>query len=369
MRSSTLAALIVAVAIVSFGAAFFGFQAYSRHEEEAKMTRQFEVLVSEDTARTEMIVKKFLSRRPGSASESEYEDEFNKDVESREKIIVEAKVLPHDFTPELRNGFIELLNLENDLSRAMKLLSEKEWDAREGEYYQNQFEPPTSVAAHVVIAAVDCAMASEKRLQSLTSEKHVAYAPVLSSLEPGSWHHTEDYLRISVTASNSNSAYSNQPARSLQAVDFKNLAYQLDGTTVVMRDGAFSQRENLSSYSANLDDIWYFDTTDGVPRHALISMQATGCGGSCSSTGYLFLFELRNEHPIIVQQLEFDAHANGTGASFDETAGLLRVKSKSWDGSPNCCAQRLDVVSYKWSKNGFLQSKVWVEAAPQHATK
>jgi hypothetical protein len=376
MRSSKSAALIVAIVVVLFFATLFGFRAYSRHEaariaqelelaEEAKVMHQFEALVSEDTARTELTWANILQSPVSTGRNIRFE--LSKDVDNREKIIVQTKVLPQTFSPDLRKGFVDLLSAENELARAMTNMDEEE---HKYSIFQDQYAhpwSPTSISAHVLLTALNSAIASEKSFQSLTSGKSVAYTPVLSPLQPKIQRSVDGYLLMTISLSSPNITYP-QSARTLQTLNFKDMAYQLEGTTALMRDGTFSQRENYSSYSAKLDNIWYLEGSDATRQHALISIEATGCGGSCSSTGYLFLFELKDKHPVVVEQLEFDDHAYGAGASFNANSGLLVVKSKSEDGSPNCCAQRLDVISYKWNGH-FEEIERRVEAAPEQPKK
>jgi hypothetical protein len=219
MRKSQVFVLLVAVACLSFIAGSFGLRRYSQYEqakiakeaeiaEQAKLNRQFEAMVAEDSARTEITLNKVLSGQL-----STYTDtlgEFDKDVASREKAIIGAKALPQTFSPELRQGFVELLAAENDLANAMRLMTEKERDvaweqqqAREWRDHLNEGWEPVStqriilehesglahamyeapVAANSVLVCLGKTTESEVKFQGIASRQNVPYSPTVAKVQ------------------------------------------------------------------------------------------------------------------------------------------------------------------------------------------
>jgi hypothetical protein len=116
------------------------------------------------------------------------------------------------------------------------------------------------------------------------------------------------------------------------------------------------QRQSGSKYeSTRLNDIFCVKREDGE-RRALVITKWVACIDLCASIGIAQLFELRSGQPVITQQFVFDAHADGTGATFNDRALALTVTGRSDDGSPACCARSLDVVTYQWRGNEFKQA-------------
>jgi hypothetical protein len=67
------------------------------------------------------------------------------------------------------------------------------------------------------------------------------------------------------------------------------------------------------------------------------------------------VYTIRSGHPVVTQQFAFDSHAAGTGVKLDEKSLILTITGRSDDGSPNCCAENFDVVSYRWEQDKFVQ--------------
>jgi hypothetical protein len=129
---------------------------------------------------------------------------------------------------------------------------------------------------------------------------------------------------------------------SLNESDFLKLIYP----SAADRDGITVQK------------TWYFDVHPEGDEHALVWINL----GDKHTAGQLFLFALNNGRPILVQQFDFDMYADGAGASFDRDAGTIGIKSRSDDGSPECCAQHLDIASYRWNGSSFEEQQHRVEA-------
>ncbi len=141
------------------------------------------------------------------------------------------------------------------------------------------------------------------------------------------------------------------------AIDFKNI--HMFGAnanlTANLKDGRYKRQSGSKYESARLNDVFCVKREDGE-RRALVITKWVACIDFCASIGIAQLFELRLGQPVITQQFVFDAHAEGTSATFNERAFTLTVTGRSDDGSPACCARNLDVVTYQWQGSEFKQA-------------
>jgi hypothetical protein len=170
----------------------------------------------------------------------------------------------------------------------------------------------------------------------------------------GSSAYAQDY-RPAVKLSSQNFAYKANAA-TIKGVKFSDLTYPLGDENVTLKNGAFDRDEAGNFANANLQHIWPFDIVNGEPRRALVSLNYTFGGGSSNSNGFLFVFEIRDGHPVITQRFVYDAQAGGAGESFNAATGKLIVKGRSNDDSPHCCAKSLDEVTYSWTARGFVRT-------------
>ena len=141
---------------------------------------------------------------------------------------------------------------------------------------------------------------------------------------------------------------------SLDNVDFKNLrVFWFSGTKpdsgARLRNGTFKHRGKGGYEEVNLDLVEFLDSQDGAVRHAVIDLDWHDCGGSCTVVGRVQVFALQSGHPTVVQEIEYDRHALGTGAHFDANTRTLTIIGRSDDHSPNCCPKTLDVVRFEWN--------------------
>ncbi|HYM78299.1 MAG TPA: hypothetical protein VE377_20165 [Candidatus Dormibacteraeota bacterium] len=146
---------------------------------------------------------------------------------------------------------------------------------------------------------------------------------------------------------------------SLEKVDFKNFRvfYQPGDSSdrgVVLRDGKYSKRDQGGYEEVILEYVEVFKPSTEAEQHALISLHWTDCGGSCTTLGRIQVFTLRDSHPTIVQQIEYDRHAEGTGATFNSMTGHLDVVARADDHSPNCCPMHLDIMRFDWNGKRFV---------------
>jgi hypothetical protein len=140
-------------------------------------------------------------------------------------------------------------------------------------------------------------------------------------------------------------------------VDFENIRVfgENRGYTAQLKDGKYKHRLDSGYEAVSLDHVFCVEPRDGNARHAIIVLSWLDCGGSCTSTGVVQLIAVRAAHAVIKQQFVFDSHATGTGAAFDGKTRTLKITGRTQDDSPNCCARNLDVVTYQWGKNKFVQ--------------
>ena len=137
---------------------------------------------------------------------------------------------------------------------------------------------------------------------------------------------------------------------SLRDLDFQNIAvvWYRNGRrdpTAHLENGSFTQRdETAGGEYVTLDLVQVLDGG----QYAVIDVSWRSCGGSCSESGLVQVFELQSGHPTVVEQISYGRHAPGCGASFDEASRILIVTGRSSEPSPNCCPKSLDVMSFQW---------------------
>jgi hypothetical protein len=166
--------------------------------------------------------------------------------------------------------------------------------------------------------------------------------------------HTQDG---SVGTSYPNVAYS-PPVQTVRSIDFPNEKYSLD-TAVQLKNGKNEEAPDEGGIgdATELKNVWYLDN-----QRALVYLEHTF---GQMATGYVLLFELKNGHPVVTEEIDLNMYAAGTGASFDETSRELLVKSRSNDGSPVCCPKHMDVVSFRWNGTLFGKTTMRVDEIPQ----
>lgn len=147
---------------------------------------------------------------------------------------------------------------------------------------------------------------------------------------------------------------------SLHKVDFKNLkvfwfAGEEPDSGAKLRNGAYQRKSKDNSYEkVNLDLVEFLDTPKSSEQHAVIDLKWWDCGGSCTVVGRVQVFELQAGHPTVVQEIEYDRHAPGTGVQFDPRTQVLTIVGRSNDDTANCCPKNLDVIKFDWDGKKFV---------------
>jgi Protein of unknown function (DUF2939) len=126
-------------------------------------------------------------------------------------------------------------------------------------------------------------------------------------------------------------------------------------TWLPLKDGKHETKEDFGG-SSTITVKHVFCVGRGVGEHALLVTDWLSCGASCNDTGMVQVYEPQAGHPVLIQQIGFDSDAVGTDATFDKDSSTLTITGRSNDGSAHCCPQNLDVVTYQWEGQEFVQT-------------
>lgn len=136
---------------------------------------------------------------------------------------------------------------------------------------------------------------------------------------------------------------------SLMDLDFQNFTvfWYRNGKrepTAHLENGSFTRREPGDGEYVTLDLVKVLQGG----QYAVIDVSWRNCGGSCSESGLVQVFELQSGHPTVVEQISYGRHAPGCGALFDAASRILTVTGRSSEPSANCCPKSLDVMTFEW---------------------
>lgn len=149
------------------------------------------------------------------------------------------------------------------------------------------------------------------------------------------------------------------------AIDFSNtqIPGENESRSVRLKKGIYKNGSTSKYESVRLEHKYCLEDKDHKQR-ALVLTNWFDCSDGCTSTGVVQLFGVHAGQPVITQQFVFDSHAEGTGATFGDRSLTLTITTRSDDGSPSCCAQNLDVVTYGWQGTEFRQTSYRRVPAP-----
>lgn len=148
-----------------------------------------------------------------------------------------------------------------------------------------------------------------------------------------------------------------QTTESVCRVDFQNSRVFLGNDwSAQLTNGRYAKQGDLQSEQVDLKGVSCFGSGNG--ERALVTTEWRGCGADCQLSGVTQVFELRDGHPVISQQIEFNSKAQGAGSSFDASALTLTVigRSRYEADEGECCPKNLDVVTYRWQGQQFEQA-------------
>jgi len=150
-----------------------------------------------------------------------------------------------------------------------------------------------------------------------------------------------------------------QTIKSVCQIDFRNSRMFLSNDwNALLTNGSYEKHADLQSEYVNLGKVFCFNGGAGGDQYVLVTTEWRGCGADCQMTGVVQVFELRDGHPTIAQQIEFDSKAQGTGVIFDAESLTLTLvgRSRHEEDEAECCPKNLDVVTYRWEGQEFVQT-------------
>lgn len=143
---------------------------------------------------------------------------------------------------------------------------------------------------------------------------------------------------------------------SVCGIDFNNSQIVQGDSSVQLANGAYEKRNDVGTESVSLKNVFCLHESTNQTEHAVVATDWTGCGASCHSSGAVQIFALRDNRPVLTQELDFDSNALGSGATFDDKSQTLTISGRSTEESPDCCPKSLDVVTYRWEGQQFVQT-------------
>jgi hypothetical protein len=78
-------------------------------------------------------------------------------------------------------------------------------------------------------------------------------------------------------------------------------------TTARLQNGVFEDRQKDGGYTnIRFTDYQYFEYFKEQPNHALASISWSTAGASTTSVGMIQIFEVRDGHPVVTQQIRYN---------------------------------------------------------------
>jgi hypothetical protein len=122
---------------------------------------------------------------------------------------------------------------------------------------------------------------------------------------------------------------------SIHDVDFKNLKVYWHDQGVKLHEGSYRQKHKLGSDEVHLGLSEFLASSEGMVDHAVIDLEWHSCRVDCAVVGRVQVFRLQSEHPTLVQEIEYDRSASGTGMRFDRQSQILTITGRSNDHTLN----------------------------------
>lgn len=146
-----------------------------------------------------------------------------------------------------------------------------------------------------------------------------------------------------------------ESAENICGFDFRNSRMFAREYSVVLKNGRYAKQGNMGSETVDLKNMYCLH---GYADRALVVTEWTDCGATCGTmSGVAQVFELRNNHPVITQEIVFDSKMQGAGATFDENTLKLTIVGRYYDPEDaECCPKNFEVVTYGWQGHKFVQS-------------
>jgi len=156
---------------------------------------------------------------------------------------------------------------------------------------------------------------------------------------------------------------------SIRKADFRNLPI-LDpagkpAAGISLKDGHYKRDELGDHFSMDLDSVHYLSTsTPSKGDFALVLYSWFAAGGSSDQGGTAQVFTVSAGHLRSVQEIGWDTHfqAGGPTDSFDPSTNTLLIRSAHYiPGDAHCCVSAMDIVTFRWDGNRFIQSSIQTE--------
>ena len=146
-----------------------------------------------------------------------------------------------------------------------------------------------------------------------------------------------------------------QTMKSLRTVDFRNFQIHVfDARKSILIAKLRNGKYESNWASAHGSDWLRLNSVDFLGNHSefgVVSLSWVTTGASASAFGLVQVFTLREGHPVVVQQILFNARGCGTSASIRKNVGGLTVRGvHGWE---HCCPNTLDVLTFSWTGSSF----------------
>ena len=151
---------------------------------------------------------------------------------------------------------------------------------------------------------------------------------------------------------------------SIHDVDFKNLKVFWHDEGVKLHNGSYQQKHKLGYDEVHLGRSEFLASSEGMVDHAIIDLEWHSCRVDCAVVGRVQVFALQSEHPTLVQEIEYDRSAPGTGMRFDRQSQTLTITGRSDDHTLKCCPEHLDIMNFRWDGKSFIFRDAKTEAIP-----
>ena len=128
-------------------------------------------------------------------------------------------------------------------------------------------------------------------------------------------------------------------------------------TTARLQNGVFENRQKDGTFTnIRFIDYQYFEYFKEQPNHALASISWSTAGSSESSSGttsvgLLQVFEVRDGHALVTQQIRYNRLGEGVGATFNPSTLALTVRGiHGWERGGSA----IDAGKFRWDGRKFV---------------
>lgn len=127
--------------------------------------------------------------------------------------------------------------------------------------------------------------------------------------------------------------------------------------TVRLQNGVFENRPKDGGFtSVRFADYQYFEYFKEQPNHALASISwskvdSSSSSSSATSVGLLQVFEVRDGHAVVTQQIRYNRLGDGVGSTFNPSTLALTLRGiHGWERG----GTTVDVGKFRWDGKKFV---------------